>query len=95
MRGAPRILRGKTEPPPRRNLEKVWRPHIETCLIVFCPQRSVFESNFPVDKGHVQLSSDVEYAQENRGRRSADGKAALFSGATTKEWLDLQVEAIR
>ena len=37
--------------PPRRDSAKAWRPYIETCIEAFGPQRSMFESNFPVDKG--------------------------------------------
>ena len=29
----------------------VWRPYVETCIAAFGPSRSMFESNFPVDKG--------------------------------------------
>jgi len=41
----------KSEPPSSQDLEKAWRPYIETCIAAFGPQRSMFESNFPVDKG--------------------------------------------
>ena len=39
------------QPPSSQDLEKAWRPYIETCIAAFGPQRSMFESNFPVDKG--------------------------------------------
>ena len=39
------------DPPSSQDLEKAWRPYIEVCLDAFGPQRSMFESNFPVDKG--------------------------------------------
>jgi hypothetical protein len=39
------------QPPSSQDLEKDWRPYIETCITAFGPQRSMFESNFPVDKG--------------------------------------------
>jgi hypothetical protein len=38
----------KSEPPSSQNLEKAWRPYIETCIAAFGPQRSMFESKFPV-----------------------------------------------
>jgi L-fuconolactonase len=41
----------KPEPPSSQDLEKAWRHYIETCIAAFGPQRSMFESNFPVDKG--------------------------------------------
>jgi hypothetical protein len=33
------------QPPSSQDLEKAWRPYIETCIIAFGPQRSMFESN--------------------------------------------------
>ena len=33
------------------DLAQAWRPYIETCIEAFGPQRSMFESNFSVDKG--------------------------------------------
>ena len=39
------------QPPSSQDLEKAWRPYIETCITAFGPQRSMFESNFPIDKG--------------------------------------------
>jgi hypothetical protein len=39
------------EPPASEDLAKAWKPYIETCIAAFGPQRSMFESNFPVDKG--------------------------------------------
>jgi L-fuconolactonase len=39
------------EPPSSETLAATWRPYIETCIEAFGPSRSMFESNFPVDKG--------------------------------------------
>jgi L-fuconolactonase len=39
------------EPPSSETLAAAWRPYIETCIEAFGPSRSMFESNFPVDKG--------------------------------------------
>ena len=41
----------KSEPPSSQDLEKDWRLYVENCIATFGPQRSMFESNFPVDKG--------------------------------------------
>jgi L-fuconolactonase len=38
-------------PPSSEALAAAWRPYVETCLEHFGPARSMFESNFPVDKG--------------------------------------------
>lgn len=38
-------------PPSSPELAKAWRPYIETCIEAFGPERCMFESNFPPDKG--------------------------------------------
>lgn len=38
-------------PPHSRDLASDWAPHVETCIALFGPERAMFESNFPVDKG--------------------------------------------
>jgi predicted TIM-barrel fold metal-dependent hydrolase len=38
-------------PPSSHELAAAWRPYIETCIAAFGPERAMFESNFPVDKG--------------------------------------------
>jgi len=38
-------------PAPSSVLAQAWRPYIETCVEAFGPDRCMFESNFPVDKG--------------------------------------------
>lgn len=40
-------------PPQSETLAEDWRPWVETCLDLFGPDRAMFESNFPVDKGQV------------------------------------------
>ena len=39
------------EPPSSETLAATWRPYVETCIEAFGSSRSMFESNFPVDKG--------------------------------------------
>jgi predicted TIM-barrel fold metal-dependent hydrolase len=41
----------QAEPPSSETLAATWRPYVETCIEAFGPSRSMFESNFPVDKG--------------------------------------------
>lgn len=40
-------------PPTSEMLAEAWRPYIESCIELFGPERAMFESNFPVDKGQV------------------------------------------
>jgi predicted TIM-barrel fold metal-dependent hydrolase len=37
--------------PPSSEDAAAWRPYVETCIEAFGPERSMFESNFPSDKG--------------------------------------------
>src|SRR5262249_53239238 len=40
----------QTEPPSSEMLATTFRPYVETCIEAFGTSRSMFESNFPVDK---------------------------------------------
>nr|WP_236638175.1 amidohydrolase family protein [Mangrovicoccus ximenensis] len=61
-------------PPRSDRLAADWRPHVETCIELFGPQRSMFESNFPVDKGQFSYAAlwnafkrlSEGYCQEDR-----------------------------
>ena len=63
----------QAQAPSSEQLAQAWRPYIETCIEAFGPQRSMFESNFPVDKGMCSYSQSVERLQAHRrelfGRR--------------------------
>jgi predicted TIM-barrel fold metal-dependent hydrolase len=76
----------KPEPPSSQDLEKAWRPYIETCIAAFGPQRSMFESNFPVDKGTCSYQVIWNTFKRIAAGHSADEKAALFSGAAKKAY---------
>jgi predicted TIM-barrel fold metal-dependent hydrolase len=76
----------KPEPPSSQDLEKAWRPYIETCIAAFGPQRSMFESNFPVDKGTCSYQVLWNAFKRIAAGHSADEKAALFSGAAKKAY---------
>jgi predicted TIM-barrel fold metal-dependent hydrolase len=74
----------KEMPPGSAALAAAWRPYIETCIEAFGPQRAMFESNFPVDKGSCGYQ-----ALWNAFKRIAQGygaadKTALFSGTAMK-----------
>jgi predicted TIM-barrel fold metal-dependent hydrolase len=73
-------------PPSSEDLEKAWRPYIETCIAAFGPQRSMFESNFPVDKGTCSYQVLWNAFKRLAAGYSADEKAALFSGAASKAY---------
>jgi predicted TIM-barrel fold metal-dependent hydrolase len=71
-------------PPNSERLAELWRPYLETCIAAFGVGRSMFESNFPVDK-----TSCSYRALWNAFKRVASGcstaeKTALFSGTAAK-----------
>jgi L-fuconolactonase len=73
-------------PPSSQELEKAWRPYIETCIEAFGPQRSMFESNFPVDKGSCSYQVLWNAFKRIVAGYSAEEKTALFSGAASKTY---------
>lgn len=68
----------KPSPPTSEQLEKLWKPYIETCIEAFGPKRAMFQSNFPVDKlsgsYHVYWNAFKRLA----AKASKDEKAQLF-----------------
>src|SRR3984957_16862574 len=70
----------RAKPPSSEDLAAAWRPYIETCIEAFGPERAMFESNFPPDKG--QCSYQVIYNAFKRivASMSETEKNALFSG---------------
>jgi predicted TIM-barrel fold metal-dependent hydrolase len=44
-------------PPSSTELANAIRPYVETCIEVFGPDRCMFESNFPVDKGSFSYTN--------------------------------------
>lgn len=74
----------RARPPTSEQLAQAWQPYIDTCIAAFGAERSMFESNFPVDKG--SCSYQVLW---NAFKRIASGfsdseKTALFSGTANQ-----------
>jgi predicted TIM-barrel fold metal-dependent hydrolase len=76
----------KPEPPSSQDLAAAWRPYIDTCIAAFGPQRAMFESNFPVDKGSCSYQVLWNAFKRIAAGYSADEKTALFSGAAKKAY---------
>ncbi len=74
----------RAEPPGSAELATLWRPYIETCIEAFGPARSMFESNFPVDK--VSCSYAVLWNAFKRlaAGASAAEKSLLFRDTATR-----------
>jgi predicted TIM-barrel fold metal-dependent hydrolase len=71
-------------PPSSEELAAAWRPYIETCIAAFGPERAMFESNFPVDKGSCGYAALWNAFKRITAGYSAAEKAALFAGTATR-----------
>ena len=71
-------------PPSSEELAALWRPYIETCIAAFGPQRAMFESNFPVDKGSCGYAALWNAFKRIAAGCSAAEKQALFAGTARR-----------
>ena len=71
-------------PPSSEQLATLWRPYIETCIAAFGPDRAMFESNFPVDKGSGSYHVFWNAFKRIAAGCSAAEKTALFSGTASR-----------
>lgn len=65
-------------PPSSEQLAEAWRPYVETCIAAFGPERCMFESNFPVDKGTCSYGVLWNAFKRITAGCSAQEKAALY-----------------
>jgi predicted TIM-barrel fold metal-dependent hydrolase len=70
-------------PPSSEELAATWRPYIETCIEAFGPQRAMFESNFPPDKGQCSYQVIFNAFKRIAASMSEAEKNALFSETAT------------
>jgi predicted TIM-barrel fold metal-dependent hydrolase len=66
-------------PPSSEEAAAAWRPYIETCIEAFGPERSMFESNFPPDKGQCSYQVIFNAFKRIAAQYSEAEKTALFS----------------
>jgi predicted TIM-barrel fold metal-dependent hydrolase len=71
-------------PPSSDELATAWRPYIETCIEAFGPERAMFESNFPPDKGQCSYQVIFNAFKRIAVDYSEAEKTALFSGTAMK-----------
>ena len=71
-------------PPSSEQLATLWRPYIETCITAFGPNRAMFESNFPVDKGSYGYGVYWNACKRLAQGASASEKADLFHGSASR-----------
>jgi len=65
-------------------LAAAWRPYVETCIDAFGPDRCMFESNFPVDKGSYSYPVFWNACKILAKGASASDKHDLFVGAAKR-----------
>jgi predicted TIM-barrel fold metal-dependent hydrolase len=73
----------RPEPPSSEELAAAWRPYVETCIGAFGPDRCMFESNFPPDKGQCSYQVIFNAFKRIAAQYSETEKTALFSKAAT------------
>jgi predicted TIM-barrel fold metal-dependent hydrolase len=66
-------------PPSSEQAAAAWRPYIETCIEAFGPNRAMFESNFPPDKGQCSYQVIFNAFKRIAAPCSEAEKTALFS----------------
>ena len=77
-------------PPSSERIARDWRPFIAPCIEWFGPERCMFESNFPVDKGMVSYPVLWNAFKRLSAGASPDEKAALFHD-TAREFYRLEL----
>ena len=70
-------------PPSSETAAAAWRPYVETCIEAFGPDRAMFESNFPPDKGQCSYQVIFNAFKRIAAQYSEAEKTALFSGTAT------------
>ncbi len=74
----------RKRPPTSEELATAWKPYIETCIEAFGPDRCMFESNFPVDKGSCCFRTLWNGFKRTSSGASDEEKRALFSGTAQR-----------
>jgi len=74
----------QAEPPSSETLAATWRPYVETCIEAFGASRSMFESNFPVDKGSYSYSVFWNACKLLAQGASSGEKAGLFANTARR-----------
>jgi predicted TIM-barrel fold metal-dependent hydrolase len=73
----------RPKPPSSAKAAAAWRPYIETCIEAFGPDRCMFESNFPPDKGQCSYQVIFNAFKQLAAPYSEAEKTAMFSKTAT------------
>jgi predicted TIM-barrel fold metal-dependent hydrolase len=69
----------RLKPPSSEQAAIAWKPYIETCIEAFGPNRCMFESNFPPDKGQCSYQVIFNAFKRLAAPYSEGEKTSLFS----------------
>ena len=73
-------------PPGSKEVAAAWRPWIETCIDAFGPARSMYESNFPVQKRWCSYQVCWNAFKRISAEASAAEKSDMFAGAAARAY---------
>ena len=76
----------RSVPPGSEEVAAAWRPWMETCIEAFGPTRSMYESNFPVQKRWCSYQVCWNAFKRISANASASEKADLFAGAAARAY---------
>jgi len=76
----------RSVPPGSEEVAAAWRPWLETCIDAFGPSRSMFESNFPVQKRWCSYQVCWNAFKWIAASASAEQKFELFAGAAARAY---------
>jgi len=76
----------RSVPPGSEEVAAAWRPWMETCIEAFGPARSMYESNFPVQKRWCSYQVCWNAFKRISASASASEKADLFAGAAARAY---------
>ena len=77
---------GAPQPPTSDALVAAWGPYMLHCIALFGPERCMFESNFPVDKGMVGYVALWNAYKRMTAGFSAGERKALFHGTAARTY---------
>jgi L-fuconolactonase len=73
-------------PPGSEEVAQAWRPWIETCIDAFGPSRSMYESNFPVQKRWCSYQVCWNAFKRLSANATPAEKVELFAGAAARAY---------
>lgn len=73
----------RAKPPSSEELATAWKPYLETCIEAFGPDRCMFESNFPPDKGQCSYPVLWNALKRVAAQYSDAEKDRMFAGTAT------------